>query len=1153
MNNLIRSLFLVLASVWTHCAFAQASITLSGPPSSSYMAPANFDLQATYYVSSGPKAEFIEDPVVSQNGAPIARLLEGTVPIRGLPAGRYEFIFTARAVRILPDGDMTSRPLRSGPIIVDVTAPPVPVDSASPGATSYPNPSLAGRAGAVTIQMINTGETTWSAGSYVLDTPHEFTRDFWKFSPQPVTHDVPPGASFTFNFAITPSYYDPHVEWRNIEFQLRRDHRWFGLKSYTSIFVREPMNAAAFDSQSVSAQMEAGKPYEVVIRMRNAGDDPWRSQEGFALGSQNPGDNMTWGIHRITTGDVPVGEVGEFRAVVTAPGKAGSYSFQWRMLREGVEWFGVPTPDVLISVVEPPPPPPPALVGTTYVYDALGREIGTSADSELGPLVTATAYLPGNRRAHANARGKVTTTTYQGFETPSGEHVLKVEEPEGRVTHIDRDRFAAIHRIAREVGSGSIERKYVYDAHHRLCKSLEPESGATVMGYDPAGRILWRATGLDLPSLKTCDSEVAQASSRTISHSYDVNGRLAAIYSPDGNGNQTFRYAPDGLVLEATAGNGGSLPDSAIKVGYNSRRMVTSETSSLSGRDDWTSSYYYDANGSVTKHALPSGVELNYAPDALGRPRHVIDQRGRVFASEIKRHANGAVSGFTYGNGIAHRIAQNLRQLPARISSGAAMDFEYYYDERANVAGMADHTQGPSATRLMTYDGIDRLISVQSELPGVGQRFEYDQADNLRRIDTIGQLTRHHYFDAHHRLTNVRDDAGSTITGLAYDSAGNVSRKNGVAYTFDLQNRLRSSGDGVRYGYDARGRRVQLADGSSTSDSRYMYLSSGDVSRAFDGESVVLTENVYLGRDAIASIRTSIDGTESINFHHIDALGSRVASTQADGALLRRTSYSAFGSSDQAASGAIGYTGHIEDAATDMIYMQQRYYDPSIGSFLSTDPVTLYGSGVIGQFSRYSYAYNNPYRFSDPDGRCPWCVGAGIGIGLELARQVVTGEIQDTSLRGIAGNVGKALIAGAAGATGSGISSGVARLTTSLAVRATANAAAGAAIGAVSTGANNAIEGGNLTDGMSTSALVGGATGAAGSLIGDAIDVTKAAINTRSVNAIPLADRNLLDHMKATTPKGSSSSSIVGGGAAASNAISNSNGIVESCAVEKGC
>ena len=46
----------------------------------------------------------------------------------------------------------------------------------------------------------------------------------------------------------------------------------------------------------------------------------------------------------------------------------------------------------------------------------------------------------------------------------------------------------------------------------------------------------------------------------------------------------------------------------------------------------------------------------------------------------------------------------------------------------------------------------------------------------------------------------------------------------------------------------------------------------------------------------------------------------------------------------------------------------QRYYDQSIGRFLSVDPVTA-NSANGSNFNRYKYAENNPYRFTDPDGR----------------------------------------------------------------------------------------------------------------------------------------------------------------------------------------
>ncbi len=58
----------------------------------------------------------------------------------------------------------------------------------------------------------------------------------------------------------------------------------------------------------------------------------------------------------------------------------------------------------------------------------------------------------------------------------------------------------------------------------------------------------------------------------------------------------------------------------------------------------------------------------------------------------------------------------------------------------------------------------------------------------------------------------------------------------------------------------------------------------------------------------------------------------------------------------------------MNDIDTGLVYMQQRYYDPIAGRFLSIDPVVT-DANTGGSFNRYNYAENNPYKFIDPDGR----------------------------------------------------------------------------------------------------------------------------------------------------------------------------------------
>ena len=93
---------------------------------------------------------------------------------------------------------------------------------------------------------------------------------------------------------------------------------------------------------------------QVSITIKNTGTDAWTQAGGFKLGSQNPQDNMIWGLGRVelAVGEtIPVGGSKTFVFKVTAPAAAGIYNFQWKMLRENVTWFGNPTPNYQIKVI----------------------------------------------------------------------------------------------------------------------------------------------------------------------------------------------------------------------------------------------------------------------------------------------------------------------------------------------------------------------------------------------------------------------------------------------------------------------------------------------------------------------------------------------------------------------------------------------------------------------------------------------------------------------------------------------------------------------------------------------------------------------------------------------------------------------------------
>jgi len=84
--------------------------------------------------------------------------------------------------------------------------------------------------------------------------------------------------------------------------------------------------------------------------------------------------------------------------------------------------------------------------------------------------------------------------------------------------------------------------------------------------------------------------------------------------------------------------------------------------------------------------------------------------------------------------------------------------------------------------------------------------------ENLLSVPLGGVHSQHSWYDTRNQLTNVRDDAGATVTGLAWDVQGNLLLRNGRKYDFDFVNRLREVQEAERYAYDAYGRRAVAYD-----------------------------------------------------------------------------------------------------------------------------------------------------------------------------------------------------------------------------------------------------------------------------------------------------------------------------------------------------
>jgi len=233
-----------------------------------------------------------------------------------------------------------------------------------------------------------------------------------------------------------------------------------------------------------------------------------------------------------------------------------------------------------------------------------------------------------------------------------------------------------------------------------------------------------------------------------------------------------------------------------------------------------------------------------------------------------------------------------------------------------------------------------------------------------------------------------------------YDGNGNLikeeksSEANNLKFTttfgYDFENRLISvsssplAGEGggegsVSYSYDGDGNRISKTDSSGTI--KYINdiaLPLVQVIQETDALGNLLA-SYTIGNDLI-SRKTA---TETI-YYHSDALGSIRQLTDPTQTVIATYLYDAFGNLLAQTGTAVNpylFTGEQFDSLPSLYYLRARYYDPSIGRFISRDPILSpmqrgdnffwalpYLINQPQNLHPYIYVTNSPINYTDPYG-----------------------------------------------------------------------------------------------------------------------------------------------------------------------------------------
>jgi len=176
------------------------------------------------------------------------------------------------------------------------------------------------------------------------------------------------------------------------------------------------------------------------------------------------------------------------------------------------------------------------------------------------------------------------------------------------------------------------------------------------------------------------------------------------------------------------------------------------------------------------------------------------------------------------------------------------------------------------------------------------------------------------------------------------------------------------AGGALTFRYDPFGRRIQKiwpnTANNSTMVRNYLYDGANIIAELNASGAVVASYTQGAGIDEPLAMRRG----GYISYYHADGLGSITSLTNTNAQPVATYVYDSFGNTT-ATEGIFNpfrYTGREQDPETGLYYYRARYYDPTVGRFISEDPAGFAGSGT----NFYAYVRNSPINLTDPLGLC---------------------------------------------------------------------------------------------------------------------------------------------------------------------------------------
>jgi len=304
-------------------------------------------------------------------------------------------------------------------------------------------------------------------------------------------------------------------------------------------------------------------------------------------------------------------------------------------------------------------------------------------------------------------------------------------------------------------------------------------------------------------------------------------------------------------------------------------------------------------------------------------------------------------------------------------------DLVYTYDDNQNLNRREDNKL--QTTHQYTYDSLDRIQSanITTKDDNTYISYVYDSTGNITYRSDVGTYS----YDTSrpHAVSSIN---GEVNKNFEYDANGNMTRNHLTHIEYNTSNKpvkIYKDDNSVvtTFKYDMNGNRFE-----NITNGKKIYYIGKTYEKIYNSDNSVEEKNYIYANNQVLSIvskkNSEVLNQTNFSYLHYDNLGSVDTITNHLGVVEQRMAYKPFGDRlaldkngnniDKALlKTPRGFTGHEHLDEFNLIHMNGRVYDPTIGRFLSADP-HIQAPYDTQSYNRYTYVKNNPLKYTDPSG-----------------------------------------------------------------------------------------------------------------------------------------------------------------------------------------